>query len=305
MIANIRRCSSTVEHSFRKAGVESSILSIGLVDIDHKYNKLKDLLNSLGKTVIAYSGGVDSTFLLKVAVDTLGPQNIIACIGISPSLSKTQKKQALDMAGIIGITPTQVKLYELDDTNYSANKADRCFHCKTHLFKTLKKIAEENNIENIICGNNFDDKDDYRPGNRAAEVFSVKSPLMDSKLTKNNIRHLSRNLNLPTADAPASPCLSSRICYGLEVTAEKLKQVENAEDFLRELGFVEFRVRHHGEIARIEVNNADIEKITEDPTRQKIVEKLKLLDFKYITIDLHGFRSGSLNESLTEKEKQL
>ena len=275
------------------------------MDIEDKYNSLKEILKSPGKVVIAYSGGVDSTFLLKVAVDTLGPENVKACIGISPSLSKSQKQQALDMADIIGIKATQVEQYELDDTNYSANKADRCFHCKSHLFGTLTKIAEEENIKHVICGSNFDDKDDYRPGNRAAEVFGVRSPLAEAGLTKNDIRHLSRKLNLATADVPASPCLASRVDYGLEVTEEKLKQVEDSEDFLRELGFVEFRVRHHGDIARIEVTATDIQKIAEEQMRSEIVEKLKSLGFKYVTIDLQGFRSGSLNESLTEKEKQF
>ncbi len=300
----VRRCSSTVEHSFRKAGVESSILSIGLVDIDDKYNSLKEILNSLGKVVIAYSGGVDSTFLLKAAVDTLGAENVSACIGISPSLAQSQKKQALDMAETIGVKVRQIQLHELEDINYSANKADRCFHCKSHLYGLLTKIAEEGNIDNIICGSNFDDAADYRPGNRAAEVFGVHSPLIEAKLNKNDIRHLSRQLNLATADVPASPCLASRVSYGLEITEENLKQVEQAEEFLRERGFVEFRVRHHGDIARIEVHIDDIEKITAEPMRQKIIEKFKSLGFKYVTADLQGFRSGSLNDSLTKEEKQ-
>ena len=297
------RCSSTVEHSFRKAGVESSILSIGLMNLDEKYNSLKKTLKSFGKVAIAYSGGVDSTFLLKAAVETLGARNVLACIGISPSLGQSLKKQALESAKTIGANLRQVHVQELDDPAYSDNKADRCFHCKSHLYGLIVNIAGEHNIAHVLCGSNFDDKDDFRPGKRAAKVFGVHAPLAETQLTKNDIRQLSRKLDLPNAEAPASPCLASRISYGLKITEERLNQIDQAEDFLRSLGFIEFRVRHHGDIARIEVPSEQIEKITAEKTRNKIVDKLKSLGFKYITIDLQGFRSGSLNESLTDEEK--
>jgi len=274
------------------------------VNLDEKHNSLKEILKSFGKVVIAYSGGVDSTFLLKAAVDTLGAENVLACIGISPSLAESQKTQALEMAKTIGARVRQIQLDELDDDAYSANKADRCFHCKSHLYELLTKIAKDEEIEAILCGCNFDDKDDFRPGNRAAKVFGVHCPLMEAKLTKNDIRELSRRMNLATADVPASPCLASRISYGLEITEERLKQVEEAEDYLRSLGFVEFRVRHHGDMVRIEVPAGEIEKITSKEMRSKITKKLKAIGFKYVTVDLQGFRSGSLNEALTEDEKQ-
>jgi len=274
------------------------------MDLQSKYNSLKQLLRSLGKVVLAYSGGVDSSFLLKTAVNTLGSENVLACIGVSASLGQSQYKQALEVAEKIDAKVQTLQLDELDDKNYTANKADRCFHCKSRLYRLLTDLAKDKGFDSVICGSNFDDKTDFRPGNRAGEIFSVRSPLAEAELTKEDIRQLSRELSLPTADMPASPCLASRIAYGLEVTEQRLKQVEQAEDFLRTLGFVEFRVRHHDILARIEVPADEIKKITTEPTRTKVIEKLKSLGFKYISIDLQGFRSGSLNEALTEDEKQ-
>ena len=269
-----------------------------------KYKKLKKSLAELGRVVVAYSGGVDSTFLLKVTVDTLGTENVLACIGVSPSLAKSQYKQAIKNAKDMGAALRTIKLNEMADAKFTANSPDRCFHCKSHLYGILTNIAKEKNFNYVICGNNLDDQDDFRPGNRAAEVFGVRCPLIEAKLTKNDIRELSRQMNLPTAELPASPCLASRISYGLEITEKRLKQIEQAEDFLRSLGVVEFRVRHHDTIARIEVNAKDIAKVAAEPIRSKVVEKLKALGFKFVTIDLQGFRSGSLNEQLSDEEKQ-
>jgi pyridinium-3,5-biscarboxylic acid mononucleotide sulfurtransferase len=274
-----------------------------ITNLQNKYVLLQEILKGLGRVVIAYSGGVDSTFLLKVAVDTLGAENVLACIGISPSLAKSQYNQAIECAKIIGAEVEEVKLDEISDSRYSANKADRCFHCKSHLYSLLTEIAREWDFNTILCGSNFDDASDFRPGNRAAKVFDVKSPLMDAQLTKKDIRQLSKQLNLPTADKPASPCLASRINYGLQITKERLEQIEQAEDFLRQLGLVEFRVRHHETIARIEVKPQDLERIVTEPNKTAIVEKLKSLGFKYVTVDLQGFRSGSMNETLSDDQK--
>jgi uncharacterized protein len=270
-----------------------------------KYNLLRKILEKLEKVVVAYSGGVDSTFLLKAAVDTLGTENVLACIGISSSLAKSQYNRAIKCAADMGARVEEVEVHEVMDTKYSANNPDRCFHCKSHLYTVLQNIAESKQFNEVICGCNFDDMDDFRPGNKAADVHGVLSPLMEAKMTKEDIRNMSRKLNLPTADIPASPCLASRVTYGLEVTEQRLKQVEEGEDYLRELGFVEFRVRHHDTIARIEVVPEDMEKITTEPQRGRIVEKLKSIGFKYVTIDLQGFRSGSLNEILTKEQKTL
>ncbi len=293
-----------VEHSFRKAEVEGSTPSVGYMNIDKKYKSLQKILRSSGKVVVAYSGGVDSTFLLKAAVETLGADNVLACIGISGSLAQNQYKQAIEMVQVIGATVMEVPVDELEDESYCQNKADRCFHCKSHLYGILVDVAKEEGFDKLLCGSNFDDKDDYRPGNRAASVFDVGAPLMESGMTKADIRELSKRFELKTANVPASPCLASRVSYGLEITEERLKQVEQAEDFLRSLGFVEFRVRHHGDIARIEVPTEQIDKIMAKENRTKINEAFKPLGFKFVTVDLHGFRSGSLNESLSEEEKR-
>jgi len=281
------------------------MIEIMSTNIDKKYDSLKQNLKDLGKVIIAYSGGVDSTFLLKAAVEALGPENVLACIAKGPSLPQSQYNRAIKMAKDIGAELRTVEPNELADSAYSANNPDRCYHCKLHLYRILTDIAREQNFTHIISGHNFDDEDDFRPGNKAAKNFAIRSPLAESQLTKQDIRRLSRDLNLPTANVPASPCLASRISYGLKITQQRLNQIERAEDFLRSLGFGRLRVRHHDTVARIEVDPEDIEKITSEPNRSKIVEKLKSLGFKFISVDLQGFRSGSLNEPLTNDQKQI
>ncbi|UCE48258.1 MAG: ATP-dependent sacrificial sulfur transferase LarE [Phycisphaerales bacterium] len=272
--------------------------------LEKKYEKLQDILKRLGRVVVAYSGGVDSTFLLKTAVDTLRAENVLACTSVGPSEPSNQFDRAAEFAKSIGAELQVVEADELTDPNFTANKADRCFHCKSHLCKTLLDMASERGFDHVVFGTNFDDLDDFRPGNRAMKVFGIRSPLAEAQLTKDDIRQLSRQMDLPTADRPASPCLASRIPYGLEVTEQRLKQIDGAETFLRELGLVEFRVRHHDTVARIEVHPKDIEKVTAEPIRSRIVEKLKSLGFKFVALDLQGFRSGSLNEPLSEQEKR-
>jgi uncharacterized protein len=280
------------------------------VNTEEKYNSLQKILKKLArhisggldKVIVAYSGGVDSTFLLKAAVETLGAEKVLACIAQGPSLPQDQYLQAVKTAKDMGIEVRTIKPNELADAAFTANKADRCFICKSHLYKMLAGIAEKEKFGVCLCGCNFDDKKDFRPGNKAGEVFGVRSPLMEAGLTKEDIRKLSRKMGLATADIPASPCLASRIAYGLEITEERLRQVEAAEEVIRELGLVEFRVRHHDKLARIEVHQEDFEMVLAN--RAQIVEKLQELGFKFVTIDLQGFRSGSLNELLTEKEKK-
>ena len=270
--------------------------------IDEKYKLLGENIKKLGKVLVAYSGGVDSTFLLKVCVDTLGSKNVLSCISTGPLLPKSQLDNAIAMAKDMQVAVETVQTNEISDAAFLVNKADRCFHCKSSLFKLLNKIAKEKGCDTVLCGSNLDDYDDYRPGNKAVKLFNVRCPLAEAQLTKKEIRQLSRKLNLPTADIPASPCLASRISYGMEITEQKLKQIEQAEEFLRNLGFVEFRVRYHDQVARIEVHEKDIAKIMEN--RKGIVEKLKALGFKYVSVDLEGFRSGSLNEMLSQEEKK-
>ncbi|OHB54424.1 MAG: TIGR00268 family protein [Planctomycetes bacterium RBG_13_44_8b] len=269
-----------------------------------KYNSLRQILGELGRVVVAYSGGVDSTFLLKAAVDMLGEENVLACMSIGPAEPKRQLQQAEQTAKSIGAKLKTIEADELSNPLFTANKADRCFHCKSHLCKVLLDIAKEEDFKHVIFGTNYDDLDDFRPGNRAMKAFGIRSPLAEAKLTKKDIRQLSRKLGLPTADLPSSPCLASRIAYGLEVTEHRLKQIDEAEEFLRSLGLIELRVRHHDTIARIEVNPQDIAKVTTEPLRSQIVDKIKSLGFKFVTIDLRGYRSGSLNEPLSEEEKR-
>lgn len=266
--------------------------------VEQKYRSLQRVLRELGNVVVAYSGGVDSTFLLKAAVDTLGAENVLACISIGPTEPGGQYERAAEFARSIGVELRTVEAGELADAKFTANKADRCFHCKSHLCKTLLDIAKERSFDHVVFGVNYDDLDDFRPGNRAMQVFGIRSPLAEAKLTKADIREFSREMNLPTADQPASPCLASRIAYGLEVTEHRLRQIDQAETFLRALGLIEFRVRHHDTVARIEVHPKDIQKITTEPFRSKIIKELKSLGFKYVTIDLQGFRSGAMNEAL-------
>ncbi|MFA5251622.1 MAG: ATP-dependent sacrificial sulfur transferase LarE [Phycisphaerae bacterium] len=269
-----------------------------------KFENLKRILKELQSVVVAYSGGVDSTLLLKVAVDTLTAKNVLACISAGVVEPKHVLQRAKKIAKDFDVRLQTIDTDELKDPHFIANKADRCFHCKSHLCQELIDIAGKKGFKQVIFGTNLDDLDDFRPGNRAMKLFGIRSPLAEAKLTKPDIRTLSRKLNLETADVPSSPCLASRIAYGLEVSETRLNQIEKAEDFLRTLGLVEFRVRHHESIARIEVHQEDFKKITAEPNRSKIIKKLKSLGFKYITIDLQGFRSGSLNETLSKNDKR-
>ncbi len=273
------------------------------MNLQQKYDKLREILSQADRLLIAYSGGVDSTFLLKVAVDTLGKNKVAACIARGPSLPQSQYDRAVELAKGIGAELINIETEEMNDEAYLANKADRCYHCKIHLFKQLTDIARERGYDTVVCGHNLDDTQDYRPGNAAAADFDINTPLIETKLTKHDIRLLSKGLNLPTAEIPASPCLASRIAYGLEISEENLGQVEEAEEFLRGLGLLEFRVRHHGEVARIEVHPEDMPKIMQEDIRKKIVEKLRELGFKFVALDMTGFRSGSLNEILSQAEK--
>jgi uncharacterized protein len=269
-----------------------------------KYRKLQGILQAMGKVAVAFSGGVDSAFLLKAAAETLGTSKVLACIGTSPSLSQHQLTQARSVAGLVGAELVEIPLTELSNPDYQANKADRCFHCKSCQFRTIRDYAQTRGFQHTLCGTNFDDKDDYRPGNIAVKALNIAAPLLDAQLTKSEIRELSRTFNLPTADVPASPCLASRVAYGESITEEKLAQVEKAEDILRLLGFVEFRVRHHGPVARIELKPEDFPRAMAEPIRNRIVADLKALGFKFIALDLQGFRSGALNETLSDDQKK-
>ncbi len=258
-----------------------------------KLNNLLNLLKEMGNAVIAYSGGVDSTFLLRAA--TLSGIKAIAVTAVSPTMPEHDLQNAKEMTKAMGVTHMIIETSELDRDDFVTNPPDRCFYCKDELFGKLREIAAAGGYRFVLDGSNLDDTSDWRPGRKAAEKHGVRSPLIEAGLRKHDIRELSRRLNLPTWDKPSSPCLSSRFPYGEPITIEALRQVEEAEKFLRSIGFKDLRVRYHRDIARIELEEDDIPRMLEPKTRKAVAEKLKTLGYKFITLDLEGFRSGRLN----------
>ena len=266
--------------------------------LEEKLNSLKTTLKSLESVVIAYSGGVDSTFLSKIAFDVLG-DNALAVTATSKTYPRSEFQEAIKIAREIGIKHETIVSEELDIPEFSANPVNRCYHCKKELFGKLKEVAAERGIKHVVDGSNQDDLDDYRPGMQAIAELDVRSPLKESGLTKSDIRELSKKLGLSTWDKPALACLSSRFPYGNRITAEKLTVVGEAEIFLKNLGIRQLRVRHHDQIARIEVAEEDMELLFKN--RNQIAEKLKELGYTYVTMDLQGYRTGSMNEVLSQK----
>jgi uncharacterized protein len=263
--------------------------------------KLKKILQDMGKVLIAYSGGVDSTFLLKVAVDTLGRENVLAVTAKSPTYQAAELRCAAKNAKEIGSRHLVIATNEFKNARFMLDPPDRCYYCKDELFGQLKKIAKNENINFILDASNTDDEFDYRPGDKAKEKHGVKSPLKDAGFGKMQIRQFSRKLGLNTWNKPAMACLASRLPYGEEIKLCKLKQVELAEKFLQGLGFVHVRVRCHGDIARIEVPKKEIKLLCKDEISGKISKEMKGLGFAYVTLDLDGYRTGSLNEVLKNK----
>lgn len=261
---------------------------------------LKTILKELHTVLVAYSGGVDSAFLLKAAVDELGDR-VLAVTADSQTIPRAELQAATQLARSLGARHLIVNTNELSDPQFATNPPDRCYHCKKTLFATLTKIARERQIEYVIEGSNLSDLGDYRPGTKAVDQFQVRSPLKEAGLTKDEIRLLSRDAGLPTWDKPAAPCLSSRIPYGSEITVERLRRIEAAEAFLHELGFKILRVRDHGTVGRIEVPKEDLPRLLSDDVSERVGEKLKTLGFQFVAVDLRGFRSGSLNEALDGK----
>ncbi|MBW9152608.1 ATP-dependent sacrificial sulfur transferase LarE [Clostridium estertheticum] len=272
------------------------------MELEMKFQKLKDSIQGLKSVAIAYSGGVDSTFLLKVAADVLG-NKVIAITAKSTTYPEREFKEAVKYIGDIGAKHIVIISEELEIEGFAKNPIDRCYFCKKELFSKVRKVADDNNINAVLDGSNADDVSDYRPGMKAANELKVISPLKDAGLTKDNIRELSKRLGLPTWNKPAFACLSSRFPYGNEITVEKLSMVEKAEQFLLDLGFRQIRVRHHGDIARVEVNAQERNKFFSAEMMDKVANELKSIGFKYVTLDLLGYRTGSMNEVLSDKEK--
>ena len=269
--------------------------------VNEKYHRLQSILREMGSVVIGYSGGVDSTFLLKVACDVLG-SNAIAVIGRSETYPTSEYEDAVRVAREIGARIEVVATEETDNLKFQENPANRCYFCKTELFSKLRGIADRYGIGWIADGTITDDLGDFRPGMQAKSEQSVRSPLLEAGMSKDDVRALSRDLNLPTWDKGSFACLSSRFPYGFGITKPNLTKVDRAETLLREMGFRNYRVRFHDEkTARIEVGQDEIQRLMEAETRQKIVSHLKELGFIYVTLDLQGYRTGSMNEVLDQR----
>jgi pyridinium-3,5-biscarboxylic acid mononucleotide sulfurtransferase len=259
-----------------------------------KEQSLHDLLSGMVSAVVAFSGGVDSTYLAAVASEALG-ERALCVTAVSPSLARRELAAARELAGRFGWNHRTIGTHEVGREEYARNDSDRCYWCKSELFDVLSPIAGRRDGV-ILVGTNLDDLGDYRPGQRAAAERGVRAPLVEVGLAKDEVRNLSARRGLPTAEKPASPCLSSRVAYGVRVTPERLRRIDRAEDFLLALGFSVVRVRDHGELARIEVPVEDIEQAL--ARRAEIASRLQELGWRYVTVDLEGFRSGSLNEVL-------
>ncbi len=264
--------------------------------LTEKADALRLRLATLGSVVVAYSGGVDSAYLAYIASRTLGDR-AVAVTADSPSYPERHRQLAFRIAREFGLRHEVVHTRELDRPEYRANPVNRCYYCKHELYTHLSRIAAERGAV-IVDGNNADDRGDYRPGRQAAREFGVRSPLDEVNLTKDEIRALSKRAGLPTWDEPASACLSSRIPYHHDVTDEKLRTIERAEDALRRLGFRVFRVRHHDELARLEISRAEMARALEEDMAAAIVRELKAVGYRYVSLDLQGYRTGSLNEGL-------
>ncbi len=274
------------------------------VTVENKFGELKSSLHKLQKVVIGFSGGIDSTFLLKAAVDVLGRENVWAVTGDSESLLPEELESCREIGREIGISAEnfiEIRTNELADPKYRANPIDRCFYCKHELFSQLQEVAKKVGAKHILDGSNADDKKDWRPGRRAAGELGVISPLAEAGITKEEIREMSKNLGLSNWDKPSLACLSSRIPYGSEVTMEKLEQIAEAERFLHSLGFTQLRVRHHDKIARLEFLREEMPRLLQEDLAGRIVARLKEIGFTYVTIDLQGYRSGSMNEGMKDR----
>ncbi len=272
-----------------------------MVKIRTKIDKLETIIRARPKALVAFSGGVDSTLLLKVCRDVLGPKNVVAVTGVSQTYTPEEKRTARRVTRELGVRHVLIETDELACASFAANPADRCYHCKRELFGRIAALAGTLGVDRAYDASNVDDLSDYRPGRRATEERGVASPLVEAGFTKKDVRTLSKRLGLPSWDKPANPCLASRIPYGTPITLETLRRVQAGEKFVRGLGFPVVRLRHHGDLARIEVPARDLARLLRPETARRIAGRLRALGYLWTALDIEGYRMGSLNRAVEGK----